>query len=170
MEESEPISVEQDHHELAGRGDFRRSGGFVITGLTSGHGVFHWFSQSFLVMLPQVQATFGLSEIGIGAIATVREMVSGIVNLPMTVREVSVSILLTAFDDTETKISLRSKPGVNSCNGMSRVVDVNALASTFGGGGHVHAAGARLSMDLARAKACVAAAVDSYFKTLAATV
>ena len=70
------------HGHLPDRGDIRRSGGFVISGLTSGHGVFHWFSQSFLVMLPQVQATFGLSEVGVGAIATVREMVSGIVNLP----------------------------------------------------------------------------------------
>lgn len=82
MEESEPVSVEYDRHASTGRGDIRRSGGFVISGLTSGHGVFHWFSQSFLVMLPQVQATFGLSEIGIGAIVTTREVVSGIVNLP----------------------------------------------------------------------------------------
>ena len=82
MEEPESVSVEHGGHASAGRSDIRRSSGFVISGLTSGHGVFHWFSQSFLVMLPQVQATFGLSEVGIGVIATTREVVSGIVNLP----------------------------------------------------------------------------------------
>ena len=82
MEDPESVPVEHGGHASAGRSDIRRSSGFVISGLTSGHGVFHWFSQSFLVMLPQVQATFGLSEVGIGVIATTREVVSGIVNLP----------------------------------------------------------------------------------------
>ena len=82
MEAPEAVQVEHGGHASAGRSDIRRSSGFVISGLTSGHGVFHWFSQSFLVMLPQVQATFGLSEVGIGAIVTTREVASGIINLP----------------------------------------------------------------------------------------
>ena len=64
------------------RRDLRSRGGFIISGLTSGHGVFHWFSQSFLVMLPEVQAHFGLSEVGVGAIAATREITSGVVTLP----------------------------------------------------------------------------------------
>ena len=62
--------------------DIRGRRGFIITGLTAGHGVFHWFTQSFLVMLPEVQATFNLSEVGIGAIATTREVVAGMISLP----------------------------------------------------------------------------------------
>ena len=60
----------------------RRTGPFILTGLSGGHAVFHWFSQSFFVMLPEVVATFGLSGLQVGAIAAVREVVSGIIALP----------------------------------------------------------------------------------------
>ena len=54
----------------------------IIPGLTSGHAVFHWGLQSFLVLIPDIQAAFQLSGVGVGAILTVREMVSGLVALP----------------------------------------------------------------------------------------
>ena len=60
----------------------RRTGPFILGGLSGGHAVFHWFSQSFFVMLPEVVATFGLSGLQVGAIAAVREVVSGIIALP----------------------------------------------------------------------------------------
>ena len=55
---------------------------FVLTGLSAGHGIFHWFSQSFFVMLPEVVATFGLNGLQVGAISATREVVSGIIALP----------------------------------------------------------------------------------------
>ena len=64
------------------RRDIRVTGGFIISGLSGGHGVFHWITQSFLVMLPEVQAAFRLSEVGVGAIAATREATSGVVSLP----------------------------------------------------------------------------------------
>ena len=64
------------------RRGLRGTAPFILTGLSGGHGVFHWFSQSFFVMLPEVVATFGLSGLQVGAIATTREVVSGIVALP----------------------------------------------------------------------------------------
>ena len=70
----------EQHHDHPT--DIRRRGGFIITGLTSGHGVFHWFSQSFIAMLPEVQAAFGLSAVGVGGITSTRELVSGLVTLP----------------------------------------------------------------------------------------
>lgn len=70
-----------DHHSESHSG-IRGSGNFIIAGLTSGHGVFHWFLQSFIVLLPEVEATFGLSKVGVGSISTVREMVSGLITLP----------------------------------------------------------------------------------------
>ena len=60
----------------------RRTAPFILSGLSGGHGVFHWFTQSFFVMLPDVVATFGLSGVQVGAIATTREVVSGITALP----------------------------------------------------------------------------------------
>ncbi len=62
--------------------DIRQRGGFIISGLTSGHGVFHWFTQSFLAMLPEVQAAFALGNVGVGGITSIRELVSGLVTLP----------------------------------------------------------------------------------------
>jgi hypothetical protein len=54
----------------------RRGATFIIGGLTSGHGVFHWFTQSFIVMLPEVRTFFGLGAVEVGAITTVREVTS----------------------------------------------------------------------------------------------
>ena len=55
---------------------------FILTGLSAGHGIFHWFSQSFFVMLPEVVATFGLNGLQVGAISATREVVSGVIALP----------------------------------------------------------------------------------------
>ena len=55
---------------------------FILTGLSAGHGIFHWFSQSFFVMLPEVVATFGLNGLQVGAISTTREVISGVIALP----------------------------------------------------------------------------------------
>ena len=55
---------------------------FILSGLSGGHGIFHWFTQSFFVMLPAVVATFGLSGLQVGAISTTREVVSGVIALP----------------------------------------------------------------------------------------
>jgi phosphoesterase RecJ-like protein len=70
--------------------------------------------------------------------------VSGLVNLPLSVASVRVSILLTQIAPDHTKVSFRSKPPLEDGTGSS---DVNALAMRLGGGGHVHAAGARLPLE-----------------------
>ena len=75
------------HHEMPsvaeGRTGFRRGAAFIIGGLTSGHGVFHWIAQSFIVVLPEVRdLLLGGSTIAAGSIQTTREIASGIVALP----------------------------------------------------------------------------------------
>ena len=60
----------------------RQTAPFILSALSGGHGIFHWFTQSFFVMLPAVVATFGLSGVQVGAIATTREVVSGVIALP----------------------------------------------------------------------------------------
>ena len=65
-----------------GRGDIRHTTAFIISGLSSGHGVMHWFNRSLQLMLPEVQDTFRLSEIGVGGISATKELASGLVTLP----------------------------------------------------------------------------------------
>ncbi|MFQ6029409.1 MAG: hypothetical protein ACE5Q6_18180, partial [Dehalococcoidia bacterium] len=62
--------------------DLRRSGPFILSSLAGGHSLFHWFLQSFIVILPEIQAAFHLSGVGVGAILTARELASGLVTLP----------------------------------------------------------------------------------------
>jgi len=63
-------------------GGLRRSGPFILSSLAGGHSLFHWFLQSFIVLLPEVQAAFHLSGVGVGAILTSRELAAGLVTLP----------------------------------------------------------------------------------------
>jgi FSR family fosmidomycin resistance protein-like MFS transporter len=71
--------VDRHHSEHL---NFRAKSSFILVGLSSGHAIFHWFTQSFLVMLPEVKATFGLSPVQVGAINSMREVMAGIVTLP----------------------------------------------------------------------------------------
>ena len=56
-------------------------------------------------------------------------------------------MLLTQAEQGRTKMSFRSKPGIDG----GSFVDVNELAARFGGGGHVHAAGARQDVGMEEA-------------------
>jgi MFS family permease len=62
--------------------ELKRKGWFMISGLASGHALYHWFLQSFVVVLPEIQAAFGLNSVGAGGVLTARELASGIVALP----------------------------------------------------------------------------------------
>jgi len=61
---------------------FRQNGPFVLANLTSGHGLFHWFSQSLTFMLPEIRDTFGISTSQVSYLAATRELVSGIAAMP----------------------------------------------------------------------------------------
>ena len=62
--------------------DIRNSNGFILSALAGGHTLFHWMIQGFVVLLPEIQATFHLSGVGVGALITTRELASGFVSLP----------------------------------------------------------------------------------------
>ena len=62
--------------------DLRNTATFMITALAVGHSVFHWIIQSFVVLLPEIQQTFGLSAVAIGGLLASREISSGIIRLP----------------------------------------------------------------------------------------
>ena len=68
--------------KILGRTDKGRRIWIVVGGLTLGHGLFHWIVQSFVVTLPEIQHAFGLSAVGVGAILSTREFISGLIALP----------------------------------------------------------------------------------------
>jgi len=49
MAETNPQITDRESRRI------RDTAPFVLTGLSAGHGIFHWFSQSFFVMLPEVK-------------------------------------------------------------------------------------------------------------------
>lgn len=89
------------------------------------------------------------------------EDLTGLVNTPMTVGMVRVSVLISQSQPGITKISFRSKPAPPDAP-SNQFIDVNALAAKFGGGGHIHAAGARIGADIDAASTQVLAAIDSF--------
>lgn len=68
----------------------------------------------------------------------INEDLEGIVNYPRNIQGVEVGILFKQVNTGAVKVSLRS----------AGKVDVAALAQSFGGGGHVRAAGCRIEGDL----------------------
>ena len=65
----------------------------------------------------------------------------GFVDIIRNVDTVDIAILLKAEADDRTRVSLRSKG-----------TDVNAIASNFGGGGHIRASGCTINLPLQEAK------------------
>jgi phosphoesterase RecJ-like protein len=81
---------------------------------------------------------------------------SDIVNLPLRIETVQVSVLLAIESPGQVRVSLRSKPpgpGVPDVN----VADIAAI---LGGGGHARAAGARVPGDLTAARVAVLATLE----------
>ncbi|MCA9279309.1 MAG: DHH family phosphoesterase [Phycisphaeraceae bacterium] len=87
---------------------------------------------------------------------------NGFSAIPLMVKTARVSVLLTQSPakPSQTKVSLRSKPG-------KYAVDVSAIASSLGGGGHARAAGARLDMPINEAKQTVLNAIKPHLSSLA---
>ena len=73
------------------------------------------------------------------------EDLAGVVNAPMQVGSTECSVLLSQTEAGIVKLSFRSKPALFA---GGKFVDVNRMAGEFGGGGHVHAAGARVKGDM----------------------
>jgi len=90
-----------------------------------------------------------------GAVQDIAELV----NVPMSVKAVRVAVLVAQTAPGRSKFSFRSKPAVQGSDNVA-LIDMNVLAQRFGGGGHVHAAGATVEMDVDDARAALLAALD----------
>jgi bifunctional oligoribonuclease and PAP phosphatase NrnA len=77
------------------------------------------------------------------------EDTEGLINLPLTVKEIRASVFFKELGPTDFRVSLRSKGSI----------DVAAVARQFGGGGHRNAAGCTVSGDYASARAAIVAAM-----------
>lgn len=91
------------------------------------------------------------------------EDTSELINTPMSVKIVRASILLAQTRPGQTKASFRSKPSAEGFEG-ELALDMNVLARRFGGGGHIHASGATLEMDVDEARERLLAAVEEMVK------
>jgi len=70
------------------------------------------------------------------------EHTEGLVDIPRSVKGISISILYTQMENDYFKLSLRSKDKV----------DVEKIAKKFGGGGHMNAAACRIKGDIETVK------------------
>jgi phosphoesterase RecJ-like protein len=103
-------------------------------------------------------ATMAISRRDLDETGARPEELSGVVQLPMCVGAVRAVVFAVETEPGLVKLSFRSKPRDDS----GRMLDVNELAARFGGGGHVHAAGARIKDSLDGALRQVAEAIRSY--------
>jgi phosphoesterase RecJ-like protein len=100
-----------------------------------------------------------ITQAAIAAAGAQGEDVGGFAEPVLCVRGVNVVVTLTETSGAGapgpiTKASLRSKPGPGA-------IDVAAVCSTLGGGGHARAAGAKLHMTLPQAKTAVLKALGA---------
>jgi phosphoesterase RecJ-like protein len=73
----------------------------------------------------------------------------GLINLPLTVKEIQASVFFKELNASSYRVSLRSKGSI----------DVASVAKRFGGGGHRNAAGCTVPGDYATARAAVLEAI-----------
>lgn len=77
------------------------------------------------------------------------EDLAGVINEPMAIGTVEMSVLLSESEPGLVKLSFRSKPPMVQGGPF---IDVNAFAARWGGGGHRHAAGAKSTGTLAEVR------------------
>ncbi len=87
-----------------------------------------------------------------------RSDVTGMVNAPLVVDGSEMAVLLIEEKEGGVKASFRSKPPATP---DGEFLDARNMARSLGGGGHVHAAGARIEGTMDEAAAIVAAALES---------
>lgn len=80
----------------------------------------------------------------------------GLVNYARNIENVEAAALLKELDNKEIKVSFRSNSWL----------DVNKVASKFGGGGHVRASGCSINLPLAKAKESVISALEEALNSI----
>ena len=60
----------------------RGSNARLLVAVASGHAIKHAFNAGYFVLLPELKASLGLSNAGLGVLATIRSTVGGVANAP----------------------------------------------------------------------------------------
>jgi FSR family fosmidomycin resistance protein-like MFS transporter len=55
----------------------------LLSVITGGHVVIHWFQQLFPVVLPSIKAGLGLNDVQVGALTSARQLVQGTLDFPV---------------------------------------------------------------------------------------
>lgn len=64
-------------------GNRPKKGSYLLLSIFSAsHGIFHFMSQSFSVMLPTIKETFGINPVQVGVIITAKTLAGGLTSLP----------------------------------------------------------------------------------------
>ena len=84
------------------------------------------------------------------------EDADGLINIPLTVKDIQAVAFFKEIAPDSFRVSLRSKGGV----------DVNRVASVFGGGGHKNAAGCTLNGPYAEVRAKARGRVETGARAL----
>tara|TARA_B100000315_G_scaffold50934_1_gene45475 strand:- start:4456 stop:5745 length:1290 start_codon:yes stop_codon:yes gene_type:complete len=59
-----------------------RSSAFILTNLSIGHGITHWYMSSMMLMLPKIQSSFGFGNFQFGMLNTIRQVSAGSATIP----------------------------------------------------------------------------------------
>jgi len=105
-------------------------------------------------------AVIALDQKAIEQCNATQDELGGLTDLPQTVGTVRVVAVLTQIEPELTKVSLRSK----AVEPPETAVDVNRIAQTLNGGGHLHAAGAKVHAPIDDAKRKVIEAIERGMK------
>lgn len=97
-------------------------------------------------------ALMTITKADIAACHATQDELGGLTDLPQSIGSVRVIAVITELEPLLTKVSLRSK----AANPGQREIDVNTLLNPLGGGGHFHAAGAKIKLPLAETRAKIA--------------
>lgn len=105
-------------------------------------------------------AVIALNQKAIEDCKATQDELGGLTDLPQTVGSVRVVAVITQVEPELTKVSLRSK----AVDPPETAVDVNKIAQTLNGGGHLHAAGAKVHASIDEAKSRVIEAIRNGMK------
>ena len=99
-------------------------------------------------------ASMQLSYAVLSELGAVGQHFEGTINLARSIENVEAALLFREIEPGVVKVGFRSK----------QVLDVNRVASEWGGGGHTRAAGATLQGDLQSVKKTVLSRVEDYLR------
>jgi phosphoesterase RecJ-like protein len=102
-------------------------------------------------------ALLAITRAAMTELGATNDDLEGLINFPLTVKDIQAAAFFKEVDDGDWRVSLRSKGEV----------DVGGIAQQYGGGGHRNAAGCSARGDLASLQATFAALLENRLPPLA---